>query len=162
MAGREFEIMKIRKATIKDLSAIQDLGLGLFRDPSGATEKHADHKWARDERGEKYYAAHIKDPNKLCLVAETDGEVVGYLTGEPNPPVDWRPITTYELESFFVKPEYRSQGAGAEMVKQFAQWAKGNGAVTVRVSAYSANKRGIEFYKKVGFVPESQTLEKEL
>lgn len=155
--------MNIRRATIKDLPAIQDLGLGLFRDPSGATEKHADHKWAHDERGIKYYTEHIKDPNKLCLVAEgKDSSVIGYLTGGPNSLVDWRPIVTYELESFYVSPKYRSNGVGTEMVEKFAHWAKGKGAVTIRVSAYSANQKGIEFYKKVGFVPESLTLEREL
>ncbi len=154
--------MIIREATINDLPAIQDLGLGLFRDPSGSTEKYADFDWAHDERGKSYYLEHIENADKLCLVAETEGMVVAYLTGEPNTLVDWRPIKTFELGSFFVLPKYRSKGIGTDMVKKFTKWAKDNGAVTVRVSAYAANKRGIEFYKNIGFEPESLTLEMEL
>lgn len=154
--------MKVREATIEDLAVIQDLSLELFRDPSSSSDKYSDDKWAHDEQGTQYFTNAIQKDGQLCLVAEDNGKVVGYLTGEPNEVVDWRPIKTSELGSFYIAPEYRSQGVGAEMVEEFARWSKAQGAVTARVSAYVANQRGIDFYKKVGFAPESVELEMEL
>ncbi len=154
--------MKIRRATIEDLPIIQKLNTGLFHDQSSSGDKYLDDSWPYAKDGAKFFTDSITKDDHLALVTEKDNKVIGYLTGAPNKITAWRPIKTSELTTFFILPEYRSKGVGAEMVKEFVKWSKAQGAVTARVSAYVANERGINFYKKVGFEPESLELEMEL
>lgn len=150
----------IRKATLADLSSIQELSQELF---------HADlphdpllnEKWTYQE-GEKYFKDRMSEEKFICFVAESDGKIIGYATGSVLPILAWRPIERVELENLIVTEEYRSQGVGKMLIDTFAKWGKEKGAKRILVSAYAINDRGISFYERNGFKKDSLQLEKEI
>lgn len=57
-----------------------------------------------------------------------------------------------ELISMWVAPEARGTGAARELVDAVAEWARGVGAVGVRLSVRRANERAIRLYRRAGFI----------
>jgi ribosomal protein S18 acetylase RimI-like enzyme len=153
----------IRRATQADIPAVQQLSLALFRDPTSAGDQYLDDTWPLDDRGRRSFESGL-DPKSdgLLLIAEANGRLVGFLSGGIEAPEEYRPIKRSELYSFYVLPELRSQGIGAELTKQFLDWSRQQKAVTAFVEAYADNDRGIAFYKKMGFQPETLRLEIDL
>ena len=89
------------------------------------------------------------DPNKLIIVAEIDGTIVGQLdftNGSPH-----RASHVGELE-MLVKKEFRGQGVGQNLVMALISWAsKNNDIEKIGLSVHSTNSRAIALYEKTGF-----------
>jgi ribosomal protein S18 acetylase RimI-like enzyme len=151
----------IRQATAADVSAIVDLNAALFQEDAGQRDRSMNLAWP-SEHGQDYFAKLVAGDTNLCLVAINDGTVVGYLVGYTREPSDIRPSKMAELESIFIRAEWRSSGIGADLVRTFVEWAKGQGARGVHVTAYAANERAIQFYRRAGFTPYHVTLELKL
>lgn len=149
--------LSIRKAKIEELKIVQDLNSGLFTS-DGPRDKFMDHNWPY-EGGKEYFSKKITDDSSICLVAEVDNEIVGYLAGTVMEVESWRPVKRTELENMFVKEEFRSNGIGAKLVSEFFNWSKTKGVQRSLVVAYATNEKAIKFYKKMGFDPESVSLE---
>lgn len=150
----------IRKANHNDIPNVLELSHALFLDPTSASDKFADADWPFSESGRAAFEGAAKEG--FLWVAEEDDRVVGFICAEVSPPLEWRPIKRVELLSFYIEPDYRSKGMGAKLVNELLGWAKEHGAVTVFVSAYADNARGIDFYRKMGFKDEATELELEL
>ena len=149
--------INIRRAKIEELKIIQDLNHDLFASDS-KRDQFLNHNWPYKD-GKKYFKKKILDPNNICLVAELNDEIVGYLAGEVLETESWRPVKRTELQNMFVKSQFRSKGVGKLLVGEFLKWSKSKGAQRALVVAYSTNDRAIEFYKRNGFEPESLSLE---
>ncbi len=147
----------IRKAKIEELKTVQDLNHDLF-DSDSTRDKYMDHNWPYVD-GKEYFSKRITDDNSICLVAEIDNEIVGYLAGAIMEVESWRPVKRTELENMFVKEEFRSSGIGAKLVNEFFNWSKTKGVQRSLVVAYATNEKAIKFYQKMGFDPESVSLE---
>ena len=147
----------IRKAKPDEIRIIQDLNNALFKS-AAERDQFLNHNWPYED-GKNYFKKHITDPNCLCLVAEFEGKIVGYLAGELLGLESWRPVKRTELQNMFVKEKYRNQGIGANLVEEFLKWSKYKGAKRALVVAYSTNAGAINFYKKTGFSSESLSLE---
>lgn len=147
----------IRKAKTEELKIVQDLNSGLFTS-DGPRDKYMNHNWPHEE-GKEYFSKRITADNSICLVAEIDSEIVGYLAGAVMEVESWRPVKRTELENMFVKEEFRSQGVGAKLVEEFIKWSKEKGVDRSLVVAYATNEKAIKFYQKTGFDPESVSLE---
>lgn len=86
------------------------------------------------------------DPGGLVLVAELDGEVVGYCLGFvhdtffANGPVAW-------VEEIMVAEAARRQGTGRVLMEAFEAWAAGRGARLVAL----ATRRAAAFYTALGY-----------
>ena len=113
--------LKIRKAKISELKSIQDLNHKLFREDADR-DKFLNHNWPYKD-GEKYFKSRIEGKG-LCLIAEIDGEIVGYLCGSIKQSESWRPVKRTELENMRVKRHIRSKGVGAKLVDEFLKWSK--------------------------------------
>ncbi len=149
--------VNIRKAKIEELKTVQDLNRDLFVS-DGPRDKYLNHNWPY-EGGKEYFSKRITDGNSICLVAEIDNEIVGYLAGAVMEVESWRPVKRTELENMFVKEEFRSKGVGAKLVNEFFNWSKTKGVERSLVVAYATNEKAIKFYQKMGFDPESVSLE---
>ena len=57
-----------------------------------------------------------------------------------------------ELESMRVVPDARGGGVGSALVRCFLDWTAGRGVNEVRVRAFAASARALEFYHRWGFV----------
>lgn len=149
----------IRKARIEDLRTIQDLNHKLFlwdlsNDPNLNIE------WPYQEAGEAYFTKRITGAPGVCLVAEQDGLIVGYVAGKVNEEMDLREtILRGELENIYIEEGVRGMGVGKLLTKELLHWCQENGAKNIVVSAYSNNESAVEFYKSCGFRPYATTLE---
>ena len=153
----------IRQATIDDLKTVQQLNLELFVKEQEEYDATYSLEWTFGEVGTKYYTSRIEDDRGFVLLAEADGEAVGYLCGWLSQAPPYRTIALEgELENMMLQPGYRSKGVGSQMVEQFLQWCKEKKADKVKVEASAPNTEGIHFYEKNGFVPYSVILEQDL
>jgi ribosomal protein S18 acetylase RimI-like enzyme len=150
----------IRLATINDVRAVQELCGELFADPTSQSDKYVDNTWPTDERGRKYFEHGVA--TSTLWVAELDNVLVGYLIAEFPETWEWRPIKRAALDSFYVKPAYRSQGIGKPLTSVFFAWAKSKSADIAIVSVYADNERGKQFYQREGFKPYAIDMEFEL
>lgn len=149
--------INIRKAKIEELKTVQDLNRDLFAS-DGPRDKYLNHNWPYED-GRSYFSKRITDDNSICLVAEIDNEIVGYFAGAVMEVESWRPVKRTELENMFVKEEFRSKGVGAKLVNEFFNWSKTKEVQRSLVVAYVTNEKAIKFYQKMGFDPESVSLE---
>jgi ribosomal protein S18 acetylase RimI-like enzyme len=148
----------IRPATRRDLDDVVALAVQLFAEDAGQRDPYTDLDWPRRE-GHEYFGGLFGGPSTRCLLAEADGVIAGSLVARINRESRVRPVRVAELESMYVRPEYRSAGVGSALVAEFFEWARGRGAQRASVTAYAANDRALAFYARNGFTPKSVQLE---
>lgn len=143
--------MEIRKAKIDDLRKIQELNLILCKDEERAYNYGTDLNWTFSKDGENYFKEKIIGKTSITFVAIKDKEIVGYLSGGLTKSEAYRSVSQIsEIETMFVLEEFRSLGVGKMLYEKFKEWSKGEGVGIIRVEATAQNKKGINFYKKMG------------
>ncbi|MDN3027586.1 GNAT family N-acetyltransferase [Streptomyces sp. S.PB5] len=130
----------------------------LFAEDAGIRDPSVNVSWPR-EHGRERFTAGIDDPDRLLLVADRNGEVVGHLTGVAAEGSAMKPVKVASLVSMYVQPAYRREHIGGRLIEEFMAWAKGKGAELAEVTAYSSNTEAVRFYERNGFAAESVTLE---
>lgn len=148
----------IKRANENDVSAIVELNAALFQEDAGQRDPFMNLNWPREE-GRDYFTELLRRDKSIGLLAERKGEAVGYLVGYVRGGSSLRPVQMAELESMFVKEEFRSQKVGQQLVNEFTAWVAGRGAERVSVTAYAANEGAVAFYERMGFRPKNVTLE---
>jgi GNAT superfamily N-acetyltransferase len=148
----------IRTAGRRDLDDVVALSVALFAEDAGQRDRHTNLDWPRRE-GHEYFGGLLTGPTTRCWLAEVDGDMAGSLVGRINRESSLRPVRVAELESMYVRPEYRGVGVGTALVAEFFEWARGRGAKLAAVTAYAANDRALAFYGRNGFVSRSVQLE---
>ncbi|MCL8017561.1 GNAT family N-acetyltransferase [Streptomyces sp. AS02] len=113
--------------------------------------------WPR-EFGRERFTAGIDDPTRLLLVAASDGQVIGHLTGSVAEGSAMRPVKVATLVSMYVRAGHRGGGTGALLVARFSAWAREVGAELAEVTAYAGNAEAIRFYERNGFASQAVTL----
>lgn len=148
----------IRTAVPDDLDVVVALAAALFAEDAGAHDEHTDLDWPARE-GREYFGGLLDGPTSRCFLAELDGTVCGALIGRITRETTVRPVRAAELESMYVRPEYRSCGVGSALIAEFLDWARHRGAQLAGVTAYAANVRAVAVYRRNGFAPKSVHLE---
>ncbi len=95
---------------------------------------------------------------KYFLVAESDGQIVGYVNGSVlvNEQVEVLPKreTYLEIENIYVRPEFRNRHVGGELLEKLLEVAEHNGIKRFVVSTVTKEMDGIlKFYRRYGFKP---------
>jgi GNAT superfamily N-acetyltransferase len=96
----------------------------------------------------------------VCLVAELDGTLIGmaWLTiFERVPDIRNHRRLTGDIQSVFVRPEYRGAGVGRQLIRGLVAVADDRGIPRVTVSA---NSRAASLYESQGFTAEPTLLER--
>lgn len=150
----------IRKATKKDLKDIIELNALLFKEDGGQRDRYVNTYWPYQE-GKKHFTRLLNDENSFLYVVEMQ-KVIGYLTGYTRKVERWRPVERTEIESMYIRKEFRGRGIGKKLVDIFIKWSKKAAAKTVLVTTLHKNSRAVKFYKRKGFKPTSLSLELEL
>ena len=152
----------IRHATTDDIETIQKLGFELLDFERKNWDPSLDANWPFSEEGKKKYLAAIE--NKYTIIAEKDGEPVGYLIGKliDISPDSARPIKQAYLENIYVSESMRGANIGSEIFANFRDYCKSEGVSRINVSVISDNENAIKFYKNVGFSPRSISLSQEI
>jgi GNAT superfamily N-acetyltransferase len=98
-------------------------------------------------------------PNPLCtvLIAELDGETVGYLNYFIGVFMD-DATPTLHVADFFVSARYRLRGAGKALMLEARRIAMDLGASRLFWTVWRKNEGAIRFYKKLGAEPEGASV----
>jgi len=151
----------IRHANIDEVETLQNLNDEVFID----NVKYDDDlrmDWAHSEDGgKKYFTDLLNDNESVCLFAEAEGKVIGYIAASPKE-IGYRNSKYLEIDNMGVVPEYRSGGIGKQLMDECVRIAKERGFEKVYVNAYFQNTKAIEFYKRNGFSEIDVSLEKKI
>lgn len=118
-----------------------------FERREGSKEGFGDHLRSRlDEKG------------CLLLVAEADGEVVGYLNAELGQyPPCFANRAHGIVEDLAVHPSWQRSGVGAALLERAMAWFSEKGVEAVEARVLTANPLAMAFWRKAGFEPYMQT-----
>ena len=149
--------MLIRKAELKDLQRIQELNNQLFELELANFDKHLIKDWPLSDEGKQYFESAIKEG--FVIVAEIEGNVVGYLLGEVSD-IPYYDFKIAELCNMCIDSNYRKQGIGNALYKEFERAFREQGITHFTVTASFKNENAKSFYKKMGFEEANSTFTK--
>jgi GNAT superfamily N-acetyltransferase len=147
----------IRRAASSDVERIVELGLLL--------QKHAEKSnslvWRITEEGKKLIKqkveADLVDSNVLVLLAEADGDVIGYVRGEVTRRSDHMPRTVGQVSLMYVVKQFRRKGVGRRMMEELCKFYNSNKTEDLTVRYIIGNKEAERFWTKLGFEPMIMT-----
>ncbi len=126
--------MNLRSATPDDVPTLAALDIAAKR---AAMPTIA---WPRSEAEIRWYIGERLLPTGGVVVAETAGEIVGYMATEPG----W-------IEQLYLKQTVWRQGIGSALMAR----AKSENPGGLRLYCFQVNARGRAFYERHGFVVET-------
>jgi ribosomal protein S18 acetylase RimI-like enzyme len=138
-----------------ELYLIQDLWKELRLHVKGHTEHFKDQfdKMPFDDR-KTFLLSKSKGGNlHLDLVKDNEKKIIAYcICTITNDKVG-------EIDSIYIKEEFRLQGIGNLLVKRAIKWMDENRAISKKILVTVGNDEAIRFYKNYGFQPRSLILE---
>ncbi len=102
----------------------------------------------------EYVTARREASDSVVLVAELDGEVVGFAQSYPT----WSSVSlgpVWVLNDLFVDPAIRGSGAGRALVRETCARATAAGAVRVSLATAWDNMAAQSLYESEGFVRDA-------
>jgi len=111
------------------------------------------------QRRPEYYrrkcALALDDTQQLVtsLVAEYDGQVVGFIMGNVYLGEFGIPETTASLDTIGVHPDYQKQGIATQLMEEFITHARAAGVDTVYTLVSWNDWALLRFFEAVGFAP---------
>ncbi|MFB9894808.1 GNAT family N-acetyltransferase [Planobispora takensis] len=150
--------VEVRPARAEDLDGVVACSAALFAEDAGTRDPAVNVNWPK-EYGAAKFADALHDPDRLVLVADDDGRIVGHLTGALSGPTPMRPVTVATLGSMYVRPAYRGRKIGTRLVEEFRDWARLHGAQYAGVTAYTGNEGAGRFFERNGFAMHSTVRE---
>ena len=142
----------IRLASADDAQRIGELWLEMVRfhrqfDPMlfNASEKGA-------EFYQQSIVSRLNDPNTRVLVAEEDGQVIGYVLGMIADIMAevFQPIRSGFLAVIYVQEDYRRRGIGKELVERLVLWFQSKDVAYYEWHVAQKNSKAVEFWESMG------------
>lgn len=153
-------MIEVRPVSCDELEKLIELNKRIFiNNPKYDEDLIVD--FADTDIGRKFFAESINNKNGVCLVAEEDGEFVGYVSGGRKE-VPYRRGVYFEIDNLGVVPEQNGRGIGRMLMESVTNWAKENGYTKIYVESYARNMDAISFYRKNGFNDIDLSLEKKI
>lgn len=133
---------------------------------------HAQHRAAApalftdaDPLPEDAFFAALDDARALWLVAERDGEAVGFCAARIQRPAKDPLLHTQRtafLEALYVRAAFRRSGVGTALYRKLAALARLHGALAVELIVWPFNAEALRFYESLGMSPRCTVLEQAL
>ena len=146
-------MIKIKKASLKDLETIYNLNVDLAKyelrfDPI----RKKPQKKKRYHRGYKDLREKLKKRDCQFFIAEDQGKPIGFIEGcIKNPPPLYKYPRKGEIGPTFVKKEYRKKSIGKELVKEMLIWFRSKNIKWIQLTTHAKNINSINFWKKISF-----------
>jgi GNAT superfamily N-acetyltransferase len=104
-------------------------------------------RWWGGPAGERAHPVFFYELGDLAVVAEENGEVVGFLLGFLTPAAP--PVAYVHLVG--ISPDHRRRGVGKDLYEHFAERARGAGARRLKAITTVGNDGSIRFHEALGF-----------
>ncbi|NMB55146.1 MAG: GNAT family N-acetyltransferase [Leptolinea sp.] len=145
--------MNIRLANTSDDRLLAELGARTFADSFSAENTPEDMAaYLAGAFSPEKQAAELADPRSVFLIAEEDGQPVGYARLKLGPAPECvtadRPI---EIVRFYAIKEMIGRGVGAALMTACLDEARDRGSDVAWLDVWEKNPRAITFYRKWGF-----------
>lgn len=131
--------MNVREATPADESTLLEFTEAIF-------QENWDRPWPPPEIGPQIFEG------KLVLLAEDDGEAIGYAFGEV------APNGYAHVNIIYVVPERRREGVTKALLAEFAVRAQQGGAEHLTLDVATGNEVGREVWRRLGFTEWARRL----
>lgn len=95
----------------------------------------------------------VKSKKHMKLILAKDKDYIGYCIST----LDAEKVG--EVFSLYVKPDYRGQSIGEDLMKSSLAWMETQNAKKIHLSVAEGNERVHKFYKKLGFYPYTTSFE---
>lgn len=143
-----------RNATAADAEALAELGVRTFTHTFGHLYQPGDLEIFLQNHSTSNWEKELNDPAFEVRVAETDGQMIGYVKlGPPHLPFEPRGEAA-ELRQLYVVEEAKGQGVAHELIRWVIDRARDLRADHLYLSVFTDNHRARRFYEKYGFEPE--------
>jgi len=145
------ELVVIRDACDEDIQGFIDCYSRVWKSFRGILPE----QWVEEvieDTGKPSFSENIRstiaNPDRILLVAEKDGEIVGHAQGRVN-------RGGYSWLSFMgVSPEHRRHGVGRALLNAFIEESRKSGCTKVSLDTAPSLKPAIKLYTEMGFIPE--------
>jgi len=145
-------MLTIRPAAKSDETTLGRYGAALMRQHHASDPR----RFILTERPEagygRFLVSRLADPDSLVLVADREGEVVGYIYAdiEPTSWMDLRGPCGF-VHDVFVDEAVRQQGVGRELLRAAITWIRSKGMSQVVLWSKSQNNPAQRLFATIGF-----------
>jgi ribosomal protein S18 acetylase RimI-like enzyme len=154
----------VRRATLADMPVVGRLGELLVRTHWEFDKKRFMRATAHMDEGYGHFlGSQLDDPDVCVLVAEREGEVVGY-TYAAVEGRDWMSLRDRAgvLHDIIVDPAQRGHGVGRSLLDSTLAFLKERGVPRVVLSTAEQNSAAQRLFEKAGFRPTMIEMTREL
>jgi ribosomal protein S18 acetylase RimI-like enzyme len=145
------EAVTVRPATERDLSAVVELRLALLREHRTSLIYGQLRPDAR-ARARRLFAAQLRSPNEVILLAEVGGEVVGILRCVQSSGLPLLLPTYYGyISSVYVTPAARRRGVLRALLAEAVAWCKSRGLTEMRLHNVADSEVANAAWEALGF-----------
>jgi diamine N-acetyltransferase len=146
--------VRIRTADARDHELLASLGARTFREAFAADNTPEDMSaYLAQAFSPDRQAAELADPGTTFLIAEAEGDPVGYARLKLGPAPDCiqgrRPV---EIARFYAVTPWIGRGVGAALMQACLERAGRFGCDVIWLDVWERNLRAIGFYRRWGFV----------
>lgn len=148
---------KIRKVTEQDLLDLSILSKQFAKE---AKQNGYNLSFKQDKFANSFLNI-INHPDYYYLVAEVDGEAVGFFLGAVYRPMFSEDVIAAEM-FWWIDKDNRGRRVAIQMLSSFEDWAKEVGATQVNVSDLQGVKNLDKLYSRLGYTKSEVTYRKDL
>ncbi|HXS49575.1 MAG TPA: GNAT family N-acetyltransferase [Sphingomicrobium sp.] len=140
-----------RPAELDDAAALRALFADSFVETFGHLYRPADLHEFLDTNSEAKWRGNLTDPDVAIRVAESGGELLGFVELAPKKLPYETAATALELRRLYLKSRAQGKGIADELMRWALTEASARGAEELVLSVYVDNHRARRFYQRYGF-----------
>ncbi len=153
MSNSSIHTLTIRLATPSDNVLLAQLGAETFSDAFAAENAPEDMElYLKRSFSREIQASELADQSSAFLIAQRDGEAVGYSRIRNSRPAGGitadRPV---EIVRIYARTAWIGRGVGSALIQGCLQQARTRGSDVIWLDVWEENARAIKFYEKWGF-----------
>ncbi|RYG33723.1 MAG: GNAT family N-acetyltransferase [Chitinophagaceae bacterium] len=144
----------IRKASLGDISILQELGILTFREAFEAFNSADNMRmYLETAFSDEQMTKELSDRNSEFYLAETGGEAIGYLKlNFADEQTELQDRDGLEIERIYVLKKFYGRKVGQALFKKATEIASQRALKYIWLGVWEENLRAINFYKKNGFL----------
>ncbi|MED2972857.1 GNAT family N-acetyltransferase [Fictibacillus sp. B-59209] len=146
----------VRTGKIEDAEAILDIQRSVVSEGEFLISLSEEFNKTSSQQRE-WVQSLLENVNETLIVAERDGEVVGWIVFQAAP--NRKRLSHTGALGMMISKGYREMGVGTMLLKALLDWAEKNPLIEkVSLGVFSTNHRAISLYKKMGFLEEGRKI----